>query len=149
MPHNFKDCIRKTKLPLLKVTTTAISRKSDYTPATYYYMYKPLLVESVDFMVWAFNPGLQISAIMLWVHLSIWNYSVYWGGREKFILAMYSIGYKISCKIVRMTCIIIRDRLDTPAVGFQNANSFLRGRSGEAASGRVTIGLSLRRSDFI
>ena len=57
---------------------------------------------------------------------------------------MYSIGYKISYKIVRMTRIIIRERQGTPAVGIQNANSFLRGRSGS-----VTNCPSLRRSDFI
>ena len=57
---------------------------------------------------------------------------------------MYSIGYKISYKIVRMTRIIIRERLGTPAVGSQNANCFLRGRSGGA-----TICLSLRRSAFM
>ncbi len=84
-----------------------------------------------------------LTAIMLWVHLSTWNYLVYWGGRENFILAMYSVGYKISCKIVRMTCIIIRDRLGTPAIGFQNANCFLRGRSGGA-----TICLSLKAFSF-
>jgi len=57
---------------------------------------------------------------------------------------MYSIGYEISCKIVRMTCIIIRVRIGTPVVGSQKANSFLRGRSGGA-----TICLSLRRSAFM
>jgi hypothetical protein len=57
---------------------------------------------------------------------------------------MYSVGYKISYKIVRMTRIIIRERLGTPAVGFRDANSFLGGRSGS-----VTICLSLRRSDII
>ena len=57
---------------------------------------------------------------------------------------MYSVGYKISYKIVRMTCIIIRVRLGTPVVGSQNANCFLRGRSGGA-----TICLSLRRSAFM
>jgi len=57
---------------------------------------------------------------------------------------MYSIGYKISYKIVRMTRIIIRERLGTPAVGSQNANSFLGDRSGGA-----TICLSLRRSAFM
>jgi hypothetical protein len=45
---------------------------------------------------------------------------------------MYSVGYKISYKIVRMTRIVIRERLGTPAVGSQNANSFLGDRSGGA-----------------
>ena len=57
---------------------------------------------------------------------------------------MYSVGYKINYKIVRMTRIIIRDRLATPVIGSQNANFFLRGRSGGA-----TIWLSLRRSAFM
>ena len=56
---------------------------------------------------------------------------------------MYSVSYKISYKIVRMTCIIIRVRLGTPVVGSQNANCFLRGRSGGA-----TICLSLRPFSF-
>ena len=43
-----------------------------------------------------------------------------------------------------MTRIIIRERLGTPAVGSQNANSFLGDRSGGA-----TICLSLRRSAFM
>ena len=85
-----------------------------------------------------------MSAIMLWVHLSIWNYRIYWWKREKFISAVYSVSYKISYKIVRMTRIIIRERLGIPAVGSQNANNFLGGRSGGA-----TICLSLRRSAFM
>ena len=59
-------------------------------------------------------------------------------------MAIYSIGYEISYKIVRMACNIIRERSGTPAAGSQDAICFLRGRSG-----RATICLSLRRSDFI
>jgi hypothetical protein len=54
-------------------------------------------------------------------------------------LAIYSIGYEISYKTVRMTCNIIRDLPGTPAVGSQDTICFLRGRSG-----RATICLSLR-----
>ena len=90
------------------------------------------------------NAKFHVSAIMLWVLLSAWNYEVYWEKHEKFISAMYSIGYRISYKVVRMTRIIIRERMDTPAVGSQNANSFLGGRSDGA-----TICLSLRRSAFM
>ena len=57
---------------------------------------------------------------------------------------MYSVGYRLSYKIVRMTRIIIRERLYTPAVGYQNANSFLGGRSNGA-----TICFPLRRSAFM
>ena len=60
------------------------------------------------------SPEVYMPAIMLWVHLSNWNYMIYWWKREKFILAMYSVSYKVSYKIVRMTCIIIRVRLGTP-----------------------------------
>ena len=81
---------------------------------------------------------------MLWALLSAWNYEVYWEKHEKFISEMYSISYKISYKIVRMTRIIIRERLGTPMVWSQDANCFLRGRSGGA-----TICLSLRRSAFM
>ena len=90
------------------------------------------------------NVKIHFTAIMLWVFLSAWNYEVYWEKHEKFISAMYSICYKVSYKIVRMTRIIIRERLGTPAVGSQNANSFLGGRSDGA-----TICLSLRRSAFM
>ena len=58
--------------------------------------------------------------------------------------AIYSIGYEVSYKIVRMTCNIIRDRPGTPAVGSQDTICILRGRSGGA-----TICLSLRSSDFM
>ena len=92
----------------------------------------------------AWKVWFHVSAIMLWVFLSAWNYEVYWEKHEKFISAMYSICYKVSYKIVRMTRIIIRERLGTPAVGSQNANSFLGGRSDGA-----TICLSLRRSAFM
>ena len=57
---------------------------------------------------------------------------------------MYSVGYKISCKIVRMICNIIRDRPGTPAVGLQGNRSSLKGHPG-----RVNFFLSLRRSDII
>ena len=90
------------------------------------------------------NVKVVISDIMLWVHLSIWNYVIYWWKREKFILAMYSVSYKISYKIVIMTCNIIIVRLGNPWVGIQNANRFLRGRSCRATNCRF-----LRRSDII
>ena len=82
--------------------------------------------------------------VMLRVHLSDWNYSFYLGRFRKFISLMDSVGYRISYKIVKNTCNIIRYSLGTPGVGLQDGKSLLKGHS-------ITVAffLSPRRSDIM
>ncbi len=57
---------------------------------------------------------------------------------------MYSVGYRISYKIVKKAGNIITAFLGTSAVGLQDGKSFLKGHISSA-----TFFLSLRRSDII
>ena len=92
---------------------------------------------------WGFRQ-VVINWVMLWVHLSNWNYLVYRGRLGKLISFIYTNGYKISYKIVKNTGNIILYSLGTPGVGHQECKRFLKGHLTT-----VAFLLSPRRSYFM